>query len=72
MQTPVLEALAEELGGKVLIGKINTDENRISAMTYRISAIPTLVIFHHGKQSESLMGLHNREQLLSRLAPHLE
>ncbi|RTZ69914.1 MAG: thioredoxin, partial [Aquificaceae bacterium] len=49
MIAPIIEELAEELGDKVKIGKLNTDENPNIAIRYGIRAIPTLMLFKNGE-----------------------
>jgi len=53
---PVLEELAEELDGKVRIGKVNVDENQELAMQYRVSSIPTFVLFKGGQPVDATRG----------------
>ena len=48
MQSPVIEALAEELEGKVIFGKVNVDEEAVLALKYQIMSIPTLVVMKYG------------------------
>ncbi len=54
MIAPVVEELAKEYAGKVVFGKLNTDENPTIAARYGISAIPTLIFFKKGKPVASL------------------
>ena len=49
MLTPVLDRLAEEFAGQVDIVKVNIDEERSLADYYRISAVPTLILFRDGR-----------------------
>ena len=71
MVTPAVEALANELNGKVAFGKLNTDENARVPMKYNISAIPTLLVFKGGKQVDRIVGALPREQLGSRIKKQL-
>ena len=45
MIAPVLEDLAKEYAGKIKIVKVNVDENSVSAATYGVRGIPTLLLF---------------------------
>ncbi|MDD1738355.1 MAG: thioredoxin domain-containing protein, partial [Methanothrix sp.] len=45
---PIIEQLAEEMKGQAVFGKLNVDQNMQTANKYRISAIPTLMIFKDG------------------------
>lgn len=67
MQAPVLAALAEELGNKVKVGKINVDEEMELAVGFKVSSIPTLIVFKDGKAVQKTIGFSSREQLLSLL-----
>ena len=49
MFAPVFEAVAEELGGEMIFGKLNIDENMEIAENYQVSHIPTLILFKDGK-----------------------
>jgi thioredoxin 1 len=54
---PVIEELADEYKGKVKVGKVDTDANRSTAMTYSITAIPTIIVFNKGKVARKFIGL---------------
>ena len=49
MVAPTLEKLAKEYAGKLLIAKVNTDENPQWAMEYGIQGIPTMLFIVNGK-----------------------
>ena len=63
MMAPVLEKLAEEYSGKVLIGKLDVEENMDIAMKYRVMNVPTLLIFKDGKILNTMVGLQNGNTL---------
>ena len=67
MIAPVIEELAGEYVGKVKVCKLNTDENPDSASAYRISAIPTILLFKGGKLAQELVGLQSKDELKRRL-----
>ncbi|MEM4724981.1 MAG: thioredoxin [Candidatus Hadarchaeum sp.] len=56
MVAPVLEQIAEERADELIVAKLNTDENRETAMRYGIMSIPTLVVFKDGKPIEGTVG----------------
>ena len=64
MQSPVIEALAEELDGKVIFGKINVDEEAALALKYQIMSIPTLVVMKYGLFQNRAVGLQTREEII--------
>ena len=49
MIAPILEKIAKENAGKVLIAKVNTDENPEWAMKYGVQGIPTMLFVANGK-----------------------
>ncbi len=62
---PVIEELAKELERKAKVGKINVDENSDIAVEYNVMSIPTLIVFKNGKEEKRLVGLRDKEELLS-------
>ena len=46
---PILDKLAEDYSGKVVIAKVNTDEENQYAAQYGVQGIPTMIFFHEGK-----------------------
>ena len=65
---PTIEKLAGELGGKVKIGKMNTDENQDTPGGLRISAIPTVLIFQGGREVARLVGVNPESKFKSTLS----
>lgn len=53
---PVYEKLSDEYKGKVAFAKMDTDQNQSVPMTYRIQAIPTMVVFKDGKEVDRVIG----------------
>jgi thioredoxin 1 len=49
MVAPVLEKVAKEQAGKLLVAKVNTDENAEWAMKYGVQGIPTMLFIANGK-----------------------
>ena len=48
MQSPIFEALSEELAGKVKFGSVNVDEQAALALKYQVMSIPMLVVMQYG------------------------
>jgi thioredoxin 1 len=59
MLTPVLEQVAQELQGKVSIGKLDIDKNQKVASTYQVTSVPTMILFKNGKEVGRLVGLRD-------------
>jgi thioredoxin 1 len=63
MIAPVLDELAAEYDGRVRLGKVNVDENDNLAAEYRITGIPTLLLFKNGRVEDTLVGLKSKRDL---------
>ncbi len=64
MIAPVLEEVAQELSGKVLIGKLNVDENSQTPPKYGIRGIPTLMLFKNGETVGTQVGALSKSDLI--------
>lgn len=49
MVGPILEKVAEEYAGKLLVAKVDTDQNAEWAMKYGVQGIPTMLLIYDGK-----------------------
>jgi thioredoxin 1 len=67
MIAPLLEDLATEYEGLVKVGKVNVDENQRLAAEYRITGIPTLLLFKEGQVQDVIVGLRSRRDLKASL-----
>jgi thioredoxin-like negative regulator of GroEL len=67
MIAPIMDQLAAESAGRYVIAKLNTDDNRRVASQYRIDAIPTMLLFHHGQLVDRIVGLQPKQALQARL-----
>ena len=63
MIAPVLDELAEEYDGKIKIGKVNVDNEQGLAGQFRVSAIPTLLLFKGGQVAEQMVGARSKRDL---------
>ena len=63
MQNPILEELDKELGDKVVIAKMNVDENQTIPGQYGIMSIPTMMLFHKGQVVKQWIGVQSKEVL---------
>ncbi len=64
MIAPVVEEIAEETDGKAYVGKVNVDEQGELAARYRVSSIPTLIVFENGQEQRRTVGAQDKEALL--------
>jgi thioredoxin 1 len=60
MLGPVLDELAGEYTGKAKIGKLNIDEHQALANQFRITSIPTVLLFKNGQPAEQIVGLRSK------------
>lgn len=60
---PVIDELAAEYDGKVLIAKMNVDENPATPSKYGIRAIPTLILFKGGEVVEQITGAVSKSSI---------
>ncbi len=61
--SPVVEDLAKEYGDRVKFGKVNVDENPITANRFAIQSIPTIMYFKNGKPVDATIGALPRPML---------
>ena len=63
MMLPVVEELAAEYDGKIIVGKLNVDENDETCGTYGIMNIPTILFFKNGELGNRTVGAMNKTKL---------
>lgn len=61
---PTLDAVAQELAGKLRIFKLDVDANPATTQRFSIQSIPTLIFFSGGEPRGQVIGLQSREALL--------
>ena len=64
---PTIEKLAADYHGKVKVGKMDTDQNVNTPGSLRISSIPTVILFHGGKEVTRLVGLTDESKFRNAL-----
>ena len=64
MLSPIVDEVAEEVNGKVKVGKINVDEEQELARAFNIMSIPTLVVINNGKLVNQSVGVISKQQIL--------
>lgn len=67
MMGPIIDELANDVGDKFKVGKVNVDENSSIASEYGIMSIPALKIFKNGQVVRDMVGVQNKEVLKSEL-----
>jgi thioredoxin 1 len=71
MIAPVLNEIANELDGKLTIGKLDIDVNQQTAMAFGVMSIPTLLLFKNGQPVDRIVGYQPKPQLMARLQSKL-
>ena len=63
MVGPMIDELAEEFNGKIIVGKVNVDENSDLPSQYGIRNIPTILFFKGGELVNKLVGAQSKAKL---------
>jgi len=64
---PLIEELAQENAGTAKVVKVNVDDAQQTAMKYRVSSIPTLMVFKGGEVVNTLIGAQPKAQIQAAL-----
>jgi thioredoxin 1 len=68
---PIVDELATEFDGKVKVGKMDVDRNVATPMRYKVTGIPTLLVFKNGQVVEQLVGYRSKDDIQKALNRHL-
>ena len=63
MIAPVLDEIATEYAGKIIVAKLNIDDNPATPQHYGVRGIPTLMIFKDGEVEATKVGALSKSQL---------
>ena len=72
MIAPVVEQMSKEYEGKIKVGKLNVDENQVTAGKYQVMAIPTILFFNGGKLVDRVAGVVPKKILVEKIEKILE
>ncbi len=72
MVAPILDKLAKEFAGKVIVAKVNTDENPLWAQRFNVQGIPTMLFVANGKVVHQQVGALPEPMLRSTLDQFLK
>lgn len=67
MIAPIVKEIADEYDGKILVGKVNVDEEPDLTMQYNVSSIPTLMVFKNGQLVNKAVGYREKDEILKML-----
>jgi thioredoxin 1 len=71
MLGPVVEELGTELAGKAKVYKVDVDKSPDIAGKYKITGVPTVMIFKNGAAVETLVGFQPKAVLKGKLEKYL-
>ena len=63
MLAPTVEEIAGEYEDKIMVGKLNVDDNPATATKYGIRGIPTLLLFKGGQVVQQLVGVKSKAEI---------
>lgn len=63
MLTPRIESVIAEKQGKVLLAKVDIDENSDLALDYEVGSVPVLIAMKDGKVLDRIVGLQDVDKL---------
>lgn len=59
-----MDELAKYFDGKVIVGKLNVDQNPATRSMFNIGGAPTFILFKDGQALERIVGARSKKQLL--------
>ena len=68
MIAPVVDQLAAEMAGRLLVGKLNVDENPLTADRFQVRGIPCLLILKAGREVDRIVGAQPKSEIVRRVA----
>ncbi len=73
MMAPILDEIAKELDGKIVIGKMDVEnpDHQALAMKYQISSIPNMKLFKNGQVAKEYVGLRDKGNFIRDLNQEL-
>lgn len=71
IQGPIVEEVAEAMGEKAVVGKLNTEEAPKTSEEYGVMSIPNLMVFKDGKAVENIVGLQSKDALINAIEKYL-
>ena len=72
MMSPLIDQVGKEYIGKLVVGKVNVDENPHISGQFGISSIPTLILFKRGQVVNNIIGSVSKGRIDEMVRMHLE
>lgn len=70
--TPILEDIAESYKSRLIVAKLNIDDNPLTPAKYGVRGIPTLILFKNGEIEATKVGALSKSQLMAFLDSYLD
>ncbi|MCD6347453.1 MAG: thioredoxin [Bacteroidales bacterium] len=67
MMAPILNDVAEQMHGNVVVGKLNIDQNQFIAKKNKVRNIPTLILFQDGIEIHRFVGVKTKKHIIKEL-----
>jgi thioredoxin 1 len=72
MMSPLIDQIGKEYMGKLVVGKVNVDENPTISRQFGISSIPTLILFKNGQAVNNIIGSVSKNKIDEMVRIHIE
>jgi thioredoxin 1 len=64
---PLIDKIADELGDKVVVGKLDIDDAPATAAKYKVTSVPTVIVFKNGEKVAQQIGVASRDKYMAML-----
>jgi thioredoxin 1 len=71
MMSPMIEQIAEAHADRIVVAKVNIDENPQTAEAFQVMSVPTISVFVDGRPVKQIVGAKSKSALLRELADFL-
>ena len=71
MVSPVVEEIAHEKAGGLVVAKLNVDDNPQTARQFGVMSIPTLILFKDGQEKARVVGARGKDAILREIEPQI-
>lgn len=68
---PILEQIAREYPHHLRVVRMDVDRNNIIPYQYRVSRVPTFILFANGQEVARWAGDTSKDDILARITPHM-
>lgn len=65
---PIIDQIADDMDGKIKVGKVDIDDSPLTAGKYGVRGVPTVMVFKNGERSAQSVGLTTKQRLTELVA----